>query len=116
MGRGRRDVRWLRSNAQEMTHNSWASHERQSLTMVLDGGLIPDRTASGERIADDTLAVLLHSSDEDRDWRLPPGRWEVVLDTAAPDEKPGTRVLGRGRSLTVAARSVVVLRLVAPRR
>ena len=116
VGRGRRDIQWLRSNAKEMTDDSWASHERQSLTMVLDGGLIPDRTANGERIADDTLAVLLHSSDEDREWRLPTGTWEVVLDTAAPDEEPGTRVVGRGHTLTVAARSVVVLRLVAPRR
>jgi len=116
VGRERRDVQWLRSNAEEMTDEAWASHERQSLTMVLDGGLIPDRTAGGERITDDTLAVLLHSSDEDRDWRLPPGRWEVILDTAAPDEEPGTRVLNRGRTLRVGARSVVVLRLLAPRR
>ena len=115
-GRGRKDVQWLRSNAEEMDGEAWASHERQSLAMVLDGGLIPDRTAGGERIADDTLAVLLHSADEDRDWRLPAGAWEVVLDTAAPEEEAGTRVVGRGRMLTVAGRSVVVLRLVAPPR
>jgi glycogen operon protein len=84
--------------------------------MVLDGGIIPDRNESGERISDDTLAVLLHSSAEDCQWRLPPGTWEVILDTAAPDEEPGTRILRRGTSLTVAARSVVVLRRAPARR
>ena len=114
--RGRKDVRWLLPNAREMTHQSWADHERRSLAMVLDGGIIPDRNEGGERISDDTLAVLLHSSAEDCQWRLPPGTWEVILDTAAPDEEPGTRVLRRGTSMTVAARSVVVLRLAPGRR
>ncbi|MGA8014613.1 MAG: glycogen debranching protein GlgX [Candidatus Dormiibacterota bacterium] len=116
VGRGRKDVRWLRRDGEEMTDSDWGNHERQSLAMVLDGGLIPDRTHDGERITDDTLAVLLHSSEEPCEWQLPPGTWEVVLDTAQPEEEPGTRRLRQSTPLPVEGRSLVLLRLAsAPR-
>jgi hypothetical protein len=35
----------------------------------------------------------------------------VVVDTAAPGEEPGTRVLSHGEPLAVVPRSLVVLRL-----
>ncbi len=116
VGRGRKDVRWLRRDGEEMTDSDWGNHERQSLAMVLDGGLIPDRTHDGERITDDTLAVLLHSSEEPCEWQLPPGTWEVVLDTAQPEEEPGTLRLRQSTPLPVEGRSLVLLRLAsAPR-
>jgi isoamylase len=114
MGRGRKDVRWLRRDAQEMTDADWNGNERHSLAMVLDGGLIADRTPHGERIGDDTLAVILHSGTDPCEWVLPPGTWEVVLDTAAPVEEPGPRVLHPPAPLQVEGRSVVVLRLAVP--
>jgi hypothetical protein len=82
--------------------------------MVLDGDLIADRTATGERMVDDTLAVLLHSSGDACDWDLPPGTWEVILDTAQPSEQPGTRVVRTPDRLQVEGRSLVVLRLSEP--
>jgi glycogen operon protein len=82
--------------------------------MILDGGLITDRTATGERIVDDTLAVLLHSSEDACDWDLPPGTWQVILDTAQPDEDPGTRGVRTPERLQVEGRSLVVLRLSEP--
>jgi isoamylase len=114
VGSGRKDVRWLRRDGEEMTDADWGNHERQSLAMVLDGGLIPDRTAEGERISDDTLAVLLHSSGDPTEWRLPPGTWEVVLDTAHPDPGGEPRVVHDGTPLHVEARSLVLLRLAVP--
>jgi glycogen operon protein len=114
VGGGLKDVRWLRRNGVEMTDEDWGSHERQSLTMILDGGLISDRTATGERIVDDTLAVLLHSSGDACEWDLPPGTWEVILDTAQPGEKPGTRGVRTPERLQVEGRSLVVLRLSQP--
>jgi hypothetical protein len=82
--------------------------------MILDGSLIPDRTATGEQISDDTLAVLLHSYEEGGGWDLPPGTWEVLVDTAHPAEEPGTRVVNARQPLQVEGRSLVVLRLSAP--
>ena len=114
VGRGRKDVRWLRRDGQEMTDQDWGNHERQSLAMVLDGGLISDRTRTGEPIRDETLAVLLHSSGEPSEWALPPGTWEVILDTAHPGEGSGTRVVRAPTPLQVQARSLVLLRLTDP--
>ena len=114
VGGGLKDVRWLRRNGVEMTDEDWGSHERQSLTMILDGGLIADRTANGERIVDDTLAVLLHSAEDPCEWDLPPGDWEVLIDTAHPAEEPAARRVAQGARLHVEARSLVVLRLAAP--
>ena len=114
VGGGLKDVRWLRRNGVEMTDEDWGSHERQSLAMVLDGDLITDRTATGEGIVDDTLAVLLHSSDDPCNWDLPPGTWEVLIDTAQPAEKSGTRVIRPLEQLLVERRSLVVLRLSEP--
>jgi isoamylase len=114
VGRGRKDVRWLRRDGQEMTDADWGNHERQSLAMVLDGGLIMDRTPTGEQITDDTLAVLLHSSEEPCEWQLPPGSWEVILDTALPEEAPGRRRLRPDATLHVEGRSLVVLRQAHP--
>jgi glycogen operon protein len=114
VGGGLKDVRWLRRNGLEMTDEDWGSHERQSLAMVLDGDLIADRTATGERMVDDTLAVLLHSSGDACEWDLPPGTWAVILDTAQPGEQPGTRVVRTPDRLRVEGRSLVVLRLSEP--
>jgi glycogen operon protein len=113
VGRGRKDLYWLRRDGREMTNADWGNHERQSLAMILDGGLISDRTSTGERITDDTLAVLLHSSGEPCGWKLPPGTWEVILDTAHPGEEPGTRGVHHPDRLQVEGRSLVVLRLVS---
>jgi glycogen operon protein len=114
VGGGLKDVRWLRRNGVEMTDEDWGSHERQSLAMILDGGLIADRTATGERIVDETLAVLLHGGVDPCEWDLPRGEWEVLLDTARPAEEPASRLVKRGTRLDVAARSLVVLRLLKP--
>jgi hypothetical protein len=55
--------------------------------------------------------VLLHSLGDACSWDLPPGTWEVLVDTAQPAEKSGTRVIRTPEQLLVEARSLVVLRL-----
>ena len=58
------------------------------------------------------LTAALHSHD-DTDWVLPQGwgeSWEVILDTARPDEIPGARWLKGAAQLKVTARSLLILR------
>jgi glycogen operon protein len=115
LGRGqrRKDIAWYRRDGEEMTDEHWATGERQSLGMLLNGDMIPDRGPRGERITDDTLLVLLHSHHEDTRWQMPTGwgaRWEVILDTAQPDEPPGMRTVAAGDALDVTSRSLVILR------
>jgi len=115
VGRGhrRKDIVWFRPDGREMQDRHWGNQQRPSLGMVLNGDLIPDRGRRGERIRGDSLLVLLHSSHEDITWQLPTGwgaQWEVILDTAAPDEPAGERRCAEGERLPVVARSLVVLR------
>jgi glycogen operon protein len=115
LGRGhrRKDIAWYRRDGREMTDRHWTSGDRQSLGMLLNGDMIPDRGPRGERIVDDTLLVLLHSHHEGTVWQLPTGwgaRWEVLVDTARPDEAAGTRTVGAGEPLEMVARSLVILR------
>ena len=115
VGRGvrRKDIVWFRTDGVEMDDEDWGDEQRRSLGMLLNGELIPERDDLGDRIRGDTLLVLLHAHWEDVAWRLPSGwgeRWEVLLDTALPDEAPGARTLSAGEELTLVGRSLAVLR------
>jgi hypothetical protein len=115
VGRGarRKDIAWFGRDGAEMDDEDWADQRRQSLGMLLNGDLIPERDDRGERVRGDTLLVLLHAGPEDLSWRLPTGwgeRWEVLLDTARPDEAEGSRELVAGCGLAMVSRSLVVLR------
>jgi len=115
VGRGvrRKDIVWFRTDGAEMEDEDWADDQRRSLGMLLNGELIPERDDLGDRIRGDTLLVLLHSHWEDVGWRLPTGwgeHWEVLLDTARPEERAGARTVSAGADLTLTARSLAVLR------
>ena len=115
VGRGvrRKDIVWFRTDGAEMEDEDWADDQRRSLGMLLNGELIPERDDLGDRIRGDTLLVLLHSHWEDVAWRLPTGwgeHWEVLLDTARPEERAGARTVAAGADLTLTARSLAVLR------
>ncbi|MGH7746997.1 MAG: glycogen debranching enzyme, partial [Candidatus Dormibacteria bacterium] len=112
-GARRKDIAWFSPDGAEMDDKGWSDGRRQSLGMLLDGDLIPERDERGERIGGDTLLVLLHAGAEDIEWRLPTGwgkRFEVLLDTARPEEAAGSRAAPAGGRLTVIGRSLVVMR------
>ena len=115
VGRGarRKDIAWFRRDGQEMRDEDWGNDARQSIGMLLNGDLIPDRGPRGERISGDTLLVLIHSNHEDTEWAIPTGwgrEWDVLLDTADPAEPAGARTVRESEALTVVSRSLVVLR------
>jgi glycogen operon protein len=114
VGRGarRKDIAWFRRDGEEMRDEHWGNDQRQSLGALLNGELIPDRGTRGERITGDSLLLLFHSAHEDTLWQLPSGwgeEWEVILDTAVPDEPPGARRRRGGEALPVSSRSLVIL-------
>jgi isoamylase len=115
VGRGqrRKDVVWLDDEGAEMSEAEWDDESRRSLAMLLNGDEIPDHTADGRQIRGDTLLVLLHSHHVDMAWKLPRGwgeRWEVLIDTAAPEAAAEPRVVTVDDELRVTARSLLVLR------
>jgi isoamylase len=117
VGRGvhRKDIAWFRRDGKEMEDEHWGNRHRQSLGMLLNGDLIPDRGRRGERIRGDTLLILLHAGEADTRWTLPTGwgdEWEMLLDTAVPDEPEGRRRFRGGGMVRLVGRSVVILRRV----
>ncbi|MFF3622878.1 glycogen debranching protein GlgX [Streptomyces sp. NPDC002467] len=112
---GLRDLAWFTPAGVEMTERDWYA-PAAALGMYLSGRDIPGRDDRGRQVTDDSFLVLLHTGDRPVPWVLPGAPWadayEVVLDTSREDqaEPPGTRHRG-GETVTVPARSVVVLRV-----
>jgi isoamylase len=110
-GSGLPDVWWVRSDGLRMAQHDW-QRGGSVLGVFLNGQEIPDRTADGERIADDSFLVLLNAGPADAIFRLPPSRfgrhWTLELSTADPT-LDGVAYKYR-QSLTLEARSMVVLR------
>ncbi|WP_327361597.1 glycogen debranching protein GlgX [Streptomyces sp. NBC_01296] len=113
---GLRDLAWFTPAGAEMTERDWYA-PAASLGMYLSGRDIPGRDERGRQVSDDSFLALLHAGDRPVAWALPGAPWaagyELVLDTSREDQAapPGTRFRG-GETLTVPARSVLLLRVV----
>jgi len=98
-----------------MSEEDWEAGFGKSVAVFLNGDGIPDRNARGERVTDDSFIMIFNAHDGSIDFLLPSpeygARWEVVLDTATPQQaEPG---LAEAKSpITVEARSLAVLRRV----
>jgi glycogen operon protein len=108
------DLLWLRPDGQLMSDEEWSAGFAKSLVVFLDGGQIASRTERGEPMVDDVLLLAFNGHHDRLDFTLPGPpfgrRWEVLLDTALPDEAEGTRHADAGAPLALEGRSVVVLR------
>ncbi|MGW1764864.1 glycogen debranching protein GlgX [Streptomyces sp. NPDC002073] len=114
---GLRDLAWFTPAGAEMTERDWYA-PAAALGLYLSGRDIPGRDARGEQVTDDSFLALLHASDRPVSWVLPGPPWaeryELLVDTSREDQAaaPGT-VLRAGTAVTVPARSVLFLRVVA---
>ncbi|MFI9582398.1 glycogen debranching protein GlgX [Streptomyces sp. NPDC052236] len=112
---GLRDLAWFTSDGTEMTERDWYA-PAATVALYLSGRDIPGRDARGVEVTDDSFLTVLHSADRPTDFRLPGPPWaqayELVVDTSLEDqdEAPGTVFTG-GETVTVAARSVLLLRV-----
>ncbi|MET9953076.1 glycogen debranching protein GlgX [Streptomyces sp. NPDC006339] len=112
---GLRDLAWFTAEGTEMTEGDWYA-PAATLGLYLSGRDIPGRDDRGEQVTDDSFLAVLHADHRPVDYRLPGPPWaesyELVLDTAREDQSraPGTVHRG-GETLTVAGRSVVLLRV-----
>ncbi|MGW5424001.1 glycogen debranching protein GlgX [Streptomyces sp. NPDC003943] len=113
---GLRDLAWFTTEGTEMTERDWYA-PAATLGLYLSGRDIPGRDARGEQVLDDSFLAVLHAGPRPVRFRLPGRPWadsyELVVDTALEDQSgpPGTVYPG-GEKLTVAERSVVLLRVV----
>jgi glycogen operon protein len=109
---GVKDLAWLRPDGAEMGDDEWRSPSARTIGMYVSGRGIRTRGPRGERIVDDSFLLWLHAGADEQKVQLPGPPWAggyvVELDTS-DDRAPDTS-LDAGSGVTLASRSVLVLR------
>jgi glycogen operon protein len=109
-----RDITWLRPDGRQMTDEEWSTGWVRCLGVRLGGRALDESDEEGNRLTDDTLLMLLNSSDEAVKFLLPQSRlglhWDLVLDTNNPDLERGEHPIPPGTRFTVAPRAFALLR------
>ena len=95
---GQRDIVWWHANGREMNDSDWHTPLRGALAFLL----------AAEAPASDApaLLVLINRDADAQDFRLPPGTWQQLCDSAS--DSPFTPLACQDSS-TLAARSVKLL-------
>jgi glycogen operon protein len=106
------DLVWLTEEGEAMQPDDWEERLARTVGVFFNGQGIRERDARGQPIVDVNFLLYFNADPDEADCRLPSvefsERWEVVVDTAgaAADSPPRTA----GSTITIAGRSVVVLR------
>lgn len=113
-----RDIAWFTPAGEEMQEQNWDDGFGKSIVVFLNGDAIADRDPRGERVVDDSFLMAFNAHHEDIEMTVPsddygPG-WGLVVDSCAGtvDTTPLGDVVPAGGTLTLPARSVVVLQRV----
>ncbi|MDG6907549.1 MAG: glycogen debranching protein GlgX [Nitrososphaerota archaeon] len=106
-----KDVTWLQPNGSEMTESAWYQSKIHTIGMILSGDAMYEFNEQGQRIADDTLLVLLNASPSFVPFTVPRvgEKWEVLIDTFAGEASQGKQVKG-GSAFLLESRTVVIMR------
>jgi len=110
-----KDLTWFRPDGKEMADENWHDPGARCVGLRLAGDAIQEVDAGGERIVDDTFMILLNAHHEAVPFVVPahrPGlRWEVILDTRAPDGRRRHRALKGGEAYDLEGRCLALFRL-----
>ena len=105
------DIVWMTPSGDLMTQNDWSAGFGRSIAVFLNGGAIGGTDDRGRIIVDDSFLLLFNAHDDDLDFALPPEEyapaWSEVINTSGIAAVDG--VLDAGATVTVTARSMVVL-------
>ena len=109
------DIVWFANSGEEMTEEDWSTGYARTLSVLLNGEAIQEPGPLGQRITDDSFVLLFNAHHEPLDFVVPSViegvEWVPVLDTDLPTgiPDPGVDPYGSGDTLTLAARSMVIL-------
>lgn len=107
------DIAWLTPAGEEMTSADWDSGFGKSLAVFLNGDGIGERDERGHPVTDDSFFICFNAHDGDLDFHMPPDTygalWSGELDTTDP-RGDSSLTAQSGETVTVGARSVLVLR------
>lgn len=108
-----RDIAWLTPDGQEMTPDDWNKSFHMCVAVFLNGEAITAPNARGERVVDDSFLLCFNAHAKDMEFAIPHDdyaqEWTVELDTNEP-AGGANRVVAADETMTVPARSVLVLR------
>jgi isoamylase len=106
-----KDITWLQPNGKEMTEQAWDESKIRTIGMILSGDAMDEFNQKGERIADETLLVLLNGSLESVPFLMPRAgeRWEVLLHTYSSELEENNRRIKGGDVFDLEAKSVVIM-------
>lgn len=110
-----KDIVWLDPSGREMTDEAWGAGFVRAMGMRLAGDAIEEVDERGERLAGDTLLILLNADANALDFAFAPqdgGRqWELLFDTAVA--APEQTVFNQDNTFPLQGRSTAVFRLIA---
>ena len=116
-GEGRPDIGWFTPAGAQMSEADWRNRESRSIAVYLNGQAIGAMDQRGEPITDDTFLVMLNAWHQPLAFTLPgggwAGSWSSVIDTATGQCTEGPGTVEAGGSISVGARSLMVLRRVS---
>jgi len=108
------DIVWLTPSGEAMTTADWDSGFGKSLAVFLNGNGIAEKNERGELISDDSFMICFNAHYEDIEFTLASERlgheWEGVLDTTHPQGDSAIDSAPCGSTVTIGARSLLVLR------
>jgi len=108
------ELGWYTPAGTAMTGDNWADPNARSVSLYLDGTDDPDRAGDGRPLVDDDFLLMVNAWWEPLEFVIPatrPGQvWHGELDTFDPTRDPVPAPLSAGGTVTVGARSVVLLR------
>ena len=110
------DIVWLRVDGTEMVEDDWKTGYARTLAVFFNGDAIFEPGPLGQRVRDDHFILLFNAHSEPVDFKISGVaegvRWLEAVNTDLPTgiPAPGSQPHQAGDVLTLAGRSVVVLR------
>ncbi|MEO8601230.1 MAG: glycogen debranching protein GlgX [bacterium] len=107
------DITWFEPGGREMSDAAWEKSYVRALLVRLGGESMDEVDQRGERVVDDTFALLLNADADALTFRLPAHRsdlrWERILDTG--EAQWGALRPLRGLSYRLQGRALALLRV-----
>jgi isoamylase len=110
-----KDIIWLRPDGREMSDEDWNASWIRCIGVFLAGEIHGEVDKEGNPLVDNSLIILLNSNKDPIEFKMPElkAKWQIEVDTGAPDVKSGKRTANSGEITEVGGRSVVLLKQIA---
>lgn len=107
-----KDIIWLHSEGGEMNEESWKQSRIHNIGMILNGNGLDEYNDRGERVADDTLLILLNADSHPVHFTIPEigEQWEMILNTYSPKLKEIQKFAKSGEKYELQGYSVIMMR------